>query len=67
MQGVSDKYSWIPGMSSSFLACLLPSDLGLTSIGVFEGEGAALMWNRNYKKKPAYFGFLKGTQSGGKN
>jgi endo-1,4-beta-xylanase len=38
----------------------------LTLIGVFEGEGAALMWNKNYKKKPAYFGFLKGIQTGGK-
>lgn len=43
--GVSDKYSWIPG--------------------VFAGEGAALMWNKNYKKKPAYFGLLKGIQQGG--
>lgn len=44
--GVSDKYSWIPG--------------------VFDGEGAADLWNRNYKKKPAYFGFLEGIQTGGK-
>lgn len=42
MQGVSDKYSWIPG--------------------VFPGEGGALMWNANYKKKPAYAGFLAGIQ-----
>lgn len=26
----------------------------------FEGEGAALLWDENYKKKPAYSGFLKG-------
>ncbi|PSN60290.1 endo-1,4-beta-xylanase-like protein [Corynespora cassiicola Philippines] len=38
--GISDKYSWIPG--------------------VFEGEGAALLWDENYNKKPAYKGFLKG-------
>lgn len=45
--GVSDKYSWIPG--------------------VFEGEGAALMWNEDYEKKPAYYGFLRGIQRGGQN
>lgn len=39
-EGISDKYSWIPG--------------------VFEGEGAALLWDENYNKKPAYKGFLKG-------
>ncbi|KAF2874358.1 endo-1,4-beta-xylanase-like protein [Massariosphaeria phaeospora] len=38
--GISDKYSWIPG--------------------VFTGEGAALLWDENYNKKPAYAGFLKG-------
>lgn len=38
--GVSDKYSWIPG--------------------VFEGEGAALLWDEEYEKKPAYYGFLEG-------
>jgi len=38
--GISDKYSWIPG--------------------VFPGEGAALLWDENYKKKPAYEGMLKG-------
>ncbi|KAF2681943.1 glycoside hydrolase family 10 protein [Lentithecium fluviatile CBS 122367] len=38
--GISDKYSWIPG--------------------VFAGEGAALIWDENYNKKPAYKGFLKG-------
>ena len=32
--GISDKYSWIPG--------------------VFEGQGAALLWNENYTTKPAY-------------
>jgi endo-1,4-beta-xylanase len=32
--GVSDKYSWIPG--------------------VFAGEGAALLWDENFQKKPAY-------------
>ncbi|KAF4549241.1 putative glycosyl hydrolase family 10 protein 2 [Elsinoe fawcettii] len=37
--GVSDRYSWIPG--------------------VFAGEGAALVWDENYQKKPAYAGFLK--------
>jgi len=36
--GISDKYSWIPG--------------------VFTGEGAALLWDENYKKKPAYAGLL---------
>ncbi|CAI9631322.1 glycoside hydrolase family 10 protein [Alternaria burnsii] len=41
--GISDKYSWIPG--------------------VFPGEGAALLWDDNYEKKPAYKGFLKGIQS----
>ncbi|KAL6154476.1 hypothetical protein ACJQWK_02109 [Exserohilum turcicum] len=41
--GISDKYSWIPG--------------------VFTGEGAALLWDENYQKKPAYFGFLKGIKS----
>ena len=44
--GISDKYSWIPG--------------------VFAGEGAALLWDENYNKKPAYAGFLKGI-SGKKN
>ncbi|KAF1994481.1 glycoside hydrolase family 10 protein [Amniculicola lignicola CBS 123094] len=38
--GISDKYSWIPG--------------------VFAGEGAALVWDENYNKKPAYAGLLKG-------
>ncbi|KAF1954133.1 endo-1,4-beta-xylanase-like protein [Byssothecium circinans] len=38
--GISDKYSWIPG--------------------VFEGEGAANIWDEHYWKKPAYQGFLKG-------
>ncbi|KAK3109710.1 hypothetical protein LTR53_016733, partial [Teratosphaeriaceae sp. CCFEE 6253] len=42
--GVSDEYSWIPG--------------------VFAGEGAALMWNETYAKKPAYYGFLKGIETG---
>jgi len=28
--------------------------------GVFPGEGAALLWGKNYKKKPAYQGFLDG-------
>ncbi|KAF1834602.1 endo-1,4-beta-xylanase-like protein [Decorospora gaudefroyi] len=41
--GISDKYSWIPG--------------------VFEGEGAALLWNEDYEKKPAYYGFLKGIKA----
>ncbi|CBX90572.1 similar to endo-1,4-beta-xylanase [Plenodomus lingam JN3] len=41
--GISDKYSWIPG--------------------VFENEGAALVWDENYNKKPAYAGFLKGIRS----
>jgi endo-1,4-beta-xylanase len=41
--GISDKYSWIPG--------------------VFPAEGAALLWDDNYVKKPAYKGFLKGIQS----
>lgn len=34
--GVSDKYSWVPG--------------------VFAGEGAALIWDENFAKKPAYDG-----------
>ncbi|KAK3708756.1 hypothetical protein LTR37_011277 [Vermiconidia calcicola] len=48
--------------------------VGMTTWGVsdkyswipetFEGEGAALMWNKKYKKKPAYFGFLKGIKQG---
>lgn len=38
--GISDKYSWIPG--------------------VFANEGAALLWDENYNKKPAYNGFWKG-------
>jgi endo-1,4-beta-xylanase len=41
--GISDKYSWIPG--------------------VFPAEGAALLWDDNYVKKPAYKGFLKGIQA----
>ncbi len=32
--GISDRYSWIPG--------------------VFEGQGAALPWDENYNRKPAY-------------
>lgn len=28
--------------------------------GVFAGEGAALMWGKNYRKKPAYKGFYDG-------
>jgi endo-1,4-beta-xylanase len=31
----------------------------------FAGEGAALLWDENYNKKPAYYGFLKGIQSKG--
>jgi endo-1,4-beta-xylanase len=35
--------------------------------GVFPGEGDALLWDANYKKKAgAYGGFLKGIQTGGK-
>lgn len=45
--GISDKYSWIPG--------------------VFPGEGAALIWDENYNKKPAYNGFLEGINSGKKH
>jgi endo-1,4-beta-xylanase len=41
--GISDKYSWIPG--------------------VFPAEGAALLWDDDYVKKPAYKGFLKGIQA----
>jgi endo-1,4-beta-xylanase len=44
-QGVSDQYSWIPG--------------------VFEAEGAALMWDDAYQKKSAYYGFLEGIETGG--
>jgi endo-1,4-beta-xylanase len=40
--GVSDKYSWIPG--------------------VFPGEGSGLLFDNDYKKKPSYYGFLKGIQ-----
>lgn len=42
--GISDAFSWIPG--------------------VFPGEGAALLWDENLKKKPAYDGFLKGIKGG---
>ncbi|EMD59243.1 hypothetical protein GGP41_009124 [Bipolaris sorokiniana] len=41
--GISDQYSWIPG--------------------VFTGEGAALLWDETYNKKPAYAGFLKGIKA----
>ncbi|KAJ4343110.1 hypothetical protein N0V95_006758 [Ascochyta clinopodiicola] len=44
--GISDKYSWIPG--------------------VFKTEGAALVWDETYNKKPAYDGFLKGIREGKK-
>jgi endo-1,4-beta-xylanase len=30
----------------------------------FKGEGAALLWDENLKKKPAYDGFLKGIKGG---
>jgi endo-1,4-beta-xylanase len=30
----------------------------------FQGEGAALLWDENLKKKPAYAGFLKGIKGG---
>ena len=30
---------------------------------VFEGEGAALPWDENYEKKPAYYGILDAFQS----
>jgi endo-1,4-beta-xylanase len=42
-QGVSDKYSWIPG--------------------VFPPEGAALLWDENFNKKPAYSSVLKTIQA----
>ncbi|TKX19039.1 endo-1,4-beta-xylanase-3 [Elsinoe australis] len=45
--GVSDKYSWIPG--------------------VFAGEGAALLWDENYGKKPGYEGFLRGITQRSRN
>jgi len=38
-QGVSDKYSWIPG--------------------VFAGEGAALLFDEDFQKKPAYYAMLQ--------
>ncbi|KAG9961311.1 endo-1,4-beta-xylanase, partial [Aureobasidium melanogenum] len=41
--GVSDQYSWIPG--------------------VFPTEGAALLWDENFNKKPAYSSVLKTIQS----
>lgn len=44
--GISDAFSWIPG--------------------VFPTEGAALLWDENLKKKPAYDGFLKGIKGGKK-
>ena len=34
--------------------------------GVFPGEGAALLWDENLKKKPAYDGFYKGIKEGKK-
>jgi endo-1,4-beta-xylanase len=40
--GVSDKYSWIPG--------------------VFPGEGSGLLFDDDYKKKPSYYGFLRGIE-----
>jgi len=40
--GITDKYSWIPG--------------------VFTGEGYALVWDENYKAKPAYAAILKAIQ-----
>jgi endo-1,4-beta-xylanase len=42
--GISDAFSWIPG--------------------VFPGEGAALLWDEKFQKKPAYDGFLKGIKGG---
>ena len=33
--------------------------------GVFAGEGAANIWDENYQKKPAYYGFLEGIKTGG--
>jgi hypothetical protein len=51
----------------SFLALLSSFEFLLTLVGVVEGEGAALVWNKNYKKKPAYFGFLGGIRTGGKS
>ncbi|OAK99467.1 glycoside hydrolase [Phaeosphaeriaceae sp. SRC1lsM3a] len=41
--GVSDKYSWIPG--------------------VFPGEGEGLLFDDEYNKKNAYYGFLAGIES----
>ncbi|THZ20565.1 endo-1,4-beta-xylanase [Aureobasidium pullulans] len=41
--GVSDKYSWIPG--------------------VFKTEGAALLWDEQFNKKPAYYSVLKTIQA----
>ncbi|KAI5357258.1 Putative glycoside hydrolase family 10 domain, glycoside hydrolase superfamily [Septoria linicola] len=32
----------------------------------FKGEGDALLWDANYKKKPVYDSFLKGIKTGGK-
>ncbi|KAK4557044.1 hypothetical protein LTR86_006025 [Recurvomyces mirabilis] len=34
--------------------------------GTFPGEGAANVWNETMQKKPAYDGFLKGIQTGGR-
>ncbi|KAJ9625162.1 hypothetical protein H2203_005117 [Taxawa tesnikishii (nom. ined.)] len=45
--GVSDKYSWIPG--------------------VFSTEGAALAWDENYQKKPAYYAMLNTIKAYAKN
>jgi endo-1,4-beta-xylanase len=40
--GVSDKYSWIPG--------------------VFKGEGKGLLFDDDYSKKEAYYGFKRGIE-----
>ena len=44
--GVSDKYSWIPG--------------------VFPGEGKGLLFDDEYNRKDAYYGFLKGIEASSK-
>lgn len=31
---------------------------------LFPGEGAALLWDEKFQKKPAYDGFLKGIKGG---
>ncbi|KAK7457786.1 hypothetical protein VKT23_010125 [Stygiomarasmius scandens] len=57
--GFTDAHSWIPGtnfLSTSF------SNLLTRKKGTFSGTGAALPWDQNYNKKPAYNGIIAGLQ-----